>query len=112
VRALVAPGLGLCLWAAAATVAHASEVSDLFSDKCEVCHGENGKGQTRMGKKFHSPDFTSAKWQAKTSDEAARHTIEDGVVIDGQVRMPPWKEKLTPQQITDLIKYARSFGKH
>lgn len=111
-RASVALGLGLGLWAAGATAARASEVSDLFSDKCGVCHGDNGKGQTRMGTKFHSPDFTSAKWQARTTDEAARHTIENGAVVDGQVRMPPWKEKLTPQQVSDLIKYTRSFGNH
>lgn len=100
-----------CLLAAAATPARASEVADLFSDKCSVCHGDDGKGQTLMGKKFHARDFTAAKWQAKVTDEAIRHTIENGVVVEGQVRMPPWKEKLTPQQISDLAKYVRTFGK-
>lgn len=102
----------LCLWAALGTTARASEVSDLFSDKCAVCHGDDGKGQTRMGKKFHAPDFTEAKWLAKTTEETARHAIENGAMIDGQVRMPAWKEKLTSQQISDLTKYARGLGKH
>ncbi len=109
---LAVVGLSLGLGAAVSTAALASEISDLFSDKCAVCHGDDGKGRTRMGKKFHAPDFTSSKWQGKTTDEEARQTIENGTVIDGQVRMPPWKEKLTPQQISDLLKYARSFGRH
>ena len=100
----------LSLWLAAATVARASEVSDLYSDKCAGCHGDDGKGHTKMGKKYHAPDFTKAKWQAKAKDDELVHVIENGVIEDGKVHMPPWKEKLTPQQVTDLAKFTRSFG--
>jgi mono/diheme cytochrome c family protein len=107
---LFARSLWLCLWAAVATSAMASEATDLYANKCAVCHGDDGKGQTKMGRKFHSPDFTTAKWQAETKDEEIVRAIEKGVVVDGQHRMPAWKGKLTPLQISDLGKLTRTFG--
>jgi mono/diheme cytochrome c family protein len=88
----------------------ANETSDLFEKKCATCHGVDGKGQTKMGKKFHAPDFTGEKWQKETTDKEIQKAIVEGVVEDGKRKMPAWKDKLTPEQIADLGKYARAFG--
>ncbi len=100
-----------CLWALAATAAHASDVPELYANKCAVCHGDDGKGLTRMGKKFHSPDFTAAKWQAETKNEEIVRVIEKGVVVDGQHRMPAWSGKLTSEEIAELGRFVRTFAK-
>ena len=99
----------LCL---VAGLARASETSDLYDKKCSVCHGDDGRGKTRMGKRFHAPDFASAKWQANAKDAELRKVIENGVVEDGVHRMPAWKGKLTPAQIDGLVQLVRGFGKH
>jgi cytochrome c6 len=89
--------------------AAASETSELFEKKCSVCHGVDGKGETKMGKKFHAPDFTGDKWQKETTDKEIQKAIEDGIVEEGKRKMPAWKGKLTPEQITALGQYARAF---
>src|ERR1700730_5038998 len=89
--------------------AAASETSELFEKKCSVCHGVDGKGETKMGKKFHAPDFTGDKWQKETTDKEIQKAIEEGIVENGKRKMPAWKDKLTAEQIADLGKYARAF---
>jgi mono/diheme cytochrome c family protein len=99
----------LVFTALSAVPALASETSDLFEKKCSTCHGLDGKGDTKMGKKFHAPDFTGDKWQKETTDKEIQKAIEEGVVEDGKRKMPAWKGKLTPEQISDLGKYSRTF---
>ncbi len=98
----------LCL---AGAPALASEASDLFAKKCATCHGDDGQGHTRMGKRFHAPDFTAAKFQARATDDKMRQVIQDGVYEDGVHKMPAWKDKLTAAQIDGLVQLVRSFGK-
>jgi mono/diheme cytochrome c family protein len=107
-RILRAATLILCV---ASFAAQASEASDLYDKKCSVCHGDDGQGQTKMGKRFHSPDFTSAKWQAGEKDAELKRVIEEGVVKDGVHRMPSWKGKLTATQIDALVRLVRGFAK-
>ncbi len=89
----------------------AGEAQELYAKKCAGCHGDDGRAHTKMGRKFHAPDFTSTKYQAKTKDAEMRKTIEDGVYEDGVHKMPAWKEKLTGAQIDALVQLARAFGK-
>ena len=104
--------LALALLAPAALASPpACPVPSLYDKKCSVCHGDDGKGQTRMGRRFHAPDFSSSTWQAKAKDATLRQVIEDGAVIDGQRRMPAWRDKLSPKEISDLIHFVRGFGK-
>ena len=62
-----------------------------------------------MGKKFHAPDFTRSGWQEKASNDRMRSAIENGIVEDGQRRMPGWKGKLSPDEIESLVRYVRAF---
>jgi len=67
----------LVFTALSATPALASDTSDLFEKKCAGCNGLDGKGETKMGKKFHAPDFSGEKWQKGTTDKEIQKAIED-----------------------------------
>ncbi|HWE23035.1 MAG TPA: c-type cytochrome [Myxococcales bacterium] len=86
---------------------------EIFSKaKCVLCHGEEGRGDTEKGKKLKAPDFTSSKWFDETTDKEILDTIQKGVKNKkGEVLMPSFKSKLTPEQIKALAGYVRTFHK-
>ncbi len=95
----------------ASGAARASETENLFSDKCANCHGDDGRGRTRMGRKFHAPDFTRKGWQGRTTNRQMRSAILHGITVNGQRRMPGWQGKLAPDQIDALVGYVRRFAR-
>lgn len=83
-----------------APMANASTGQQIFFQHCVVCHGPNGKGTSES-----HPNFTDAAWQAKETDA---ELIE--AVTDGHGKMPAFKEKLTAEQIADVVKHVRSLA--
>ena len=59
-----------------------------WADHCASCHGNNGKGQTELGKRFYprAPDMTLAATQS-LSDGELFAIIENGIRLTG---MPGW----------------------
>ena len=103
----------LALAALFATAARADDldVKELWKEKnCAKCHGNDGMGQTPMGKKNHSPNFTRARWQQRHDDAEIKKAIIEGVVEDGKRKMPAFGSKLSPEQIDALVGHVRSFG--
>jgi mono/diheme cytochrome c family protein len=90
----------------AATGAGAEEAGDIWKAKCKSCHGEDGKGQTKMGLKEKVDDLTDAGWQTRHSDEKIRTVIAEG--SKKNPKMKAFKDKLTPEQIDALVKYVRT----
>ncbi len=80
--------------------------ADIYKAKCKSCHGEDGKAQTKMGKKENIPDMTLPAWQDKKTDAQIREVISEGSKDNS--KMKPFKEKLTPQQIDGLVAYVRA----
>jgi mono/diheme cytochrome c family protein len=81
-----------------------------FGKQCVTCHGPDGKGKTKMGEKLAVKDLTDPKVQAAFTDEVAVKSITDGLKDEktGKVTMPPKKDKLTPDQIKDVVAYVRT----
>ncbi len=77
----------------------------IFSDNCVPCHGEDGTGDTSSGKLLGAANLTTAKIQ-NLSNATLAHAI-----AEGKGQMPPFKSVLTHQQIEDVLKYVREFGK-
>lgn len=48
----------------------ATDVKGLYEKDCHKCHGADGKGETKMGKKLGAKDYSDAKVQAELRDEA------------------------------------------
>lgn len=90
------------LVAGVALPAQAEDAAALYKSKCASCHGADGKGETAIGKKMGVRDFHSPE-VAKMKDA---ELIE--VTTKGKAKMPAYGNKLTAEQIADLVKYVRS----
>jgi cytochrome c6 len=93
--------LGLALLFCTSSFA-ADAGADTFKSKCAMCHGADGKGDTAMGKKMNLRDMGSADVQKQSDDEL------NGIITKGKNKMPVYGEKLSKDQISDLVKYIRT----
>lgn len=89
-------------------IARAVDVKALWEKHCTQCHGPDGKGLTKMGKKLSIRDLTDAKVQGEVSDEQMRRNIKDGVKdATGKIRMKP-AENVSDAEISALVGYVRT----
>jgi len=103
--------LGLAIMAMAAWSARAGDAKTAYEEGCAKCHGADGKGQTKMGQKLGSKDYTDAKVQADLTDAAATKAIKEGFKDkDGKILMKP-SEGLSDDDIKGLVAYMRAFKK-
>lgn len=96
---------------AGAITASAADAKENWEKTCVKCHGEDGKGQTKMGQKLGVKDYTDAKVQADLKDDAAFKSIKEGLKdADGKTLMKP-AEGLSDDEIKALVTQVRSFKK-
>ena len=79
----------------------------LWTKRCSLCHGVDGRAKTEQGRIGKMRDLTSRAWQASHSTSQIREVIEAGVPL---TRMKAYKDKLDPEEIDALIALIRSFG--
>lgn len=91
----------------AASAFAADDTAKLWKAKCASCHGEDGKAQTKQGKAEKIEDMTAAEWQQEWSDEKMKTIIWEG--SKDNKKMKPFKDKLSEQQVDELIKHIRGF---
>ena len=85
-------------------------VAENWENHCTKCHGDDGKGQTKAGKKLKMKDYTDAKVQAELKDDEMVKTINEGVYdAGGKEKMKAYKDELTPAEVKELIEYIRKF---
>jgi cytochrome c553 len=96
---------------AAAAVSQAAPASENWENLCQKCHGADGKGQTKSGKKLGLKDYTDAKVQADMKDDEMVKTITNGATDEktGKERMKAFKDDLSAAEITDLVGFIRKF---
>ncbi len=94
----------------AAWTAQAEDGKALYDQQCAKCHGQDGKGETKMGKKLGAKDYTDAKVQDALKVDAAVKAIKEGLKDGDKTLMKP-AEGLTDDQINGLVAYMRSFKK-
>ena len=89
----------------------AADVKGLYEKDCLKCHGADGKGETKMGKKLGAKDYSDPKVQAEMKDEAGIKAIKDGLKDkEGKVLMKP-AEGTSDEDIKALVTYMRTFKK-
>ena len=64
---------------ATGVVVRAADAKENWTKNCAKCHGEDGKGQTRMGKQAGAKDYTDAKVQEGLKEDAAFKVIKEGL---------------------------------
>jgi cytochrome c553 len=88
----------------------AADVKENWEKSCAKCHGTDGKGETKMGKKLEIKDFTDAKVQADMKDDAMLKAIKEGVKDGEKTRMKA-VEGLSDEEMKALVDYVRKFKK-
>ncbi|HUL52801.1 MAG TPA: cytochrome c [Opitutaceae bacterium] len=96
---------------APALTAFAADAKSNWDDNCAKCHGAEGKGDTKMGKKLNIKDLSDATVQAGFTDAEAFKAIKEGLQDkDGKTRMKAI-EGLSDDDITALVQHVRSLKK-
>src|ERR1043166_8883227 len=102
--------LSLALLAMGALSTRAADAKAIWTKDCAKCHGEDGKGKTKMGEKLGVKDYTDAKVQAEMKDEKMAKVIKEGVKEDDKTKMKGFPD-LSDDEIKSLIAYVRSLKK-
>lgn len=89
----------------AATPAALQEARAHFADHCAQCHGNDGRGQTEMGRSLYprAPDMTLRETQ-KLSDGELFAIIRNGVRLTG---MPAWSGSHSEADDWKLVLFVR-----
>lgn len=91
------------------TFVQAADVETNWKKNCASCHGKDGKGQTKMGKKAGARDYTDPSVQESFTDEEAITATKEGIKKDGKTVMKPYAEKLSDDEIKELVAKIRAF---
>jgi mono/diheme cytochrome c family protein len=103
--------ISLAVFAASALSVSAADAKAIYDKDCAKCHGADGKGATKMGKKLGAKDYTDAKVQAEMKDDEAFKAIKEGLKDKaGKSLMKP-AEGLSDADIKGLVAYMRTFKK-
>jgi mono/diheme cytochrome c family protein len=97
--------------ALSASAAFAASASENWESHCAKCHGADGSGNTKIGKKLKLKDYTDAKSLADASDADLQKAILDGVTKDGKEVMKGFKEELSADDAKALVATVRGFKK-
>jgi cbb3-type cytochrome c oxidase subunit III len=78
----------------------------VFGSKCVLCHGKDGAGLPNWKSKGQ-PDLTSAEWQRSHTDAQISEVVKNG---KGKF-MPPFKAKLSDDEVNAVVAHVRSLAK-
>ena len=82
------------------------DAASLFKAKCAACHAADGSGNTTIGKQMQTPDLRSEEVQKQTDAQ-----LIDATTNGKGKKMPAYKDKLTGDQIKQLVAYIRELAK-
>ena len=95
----------------AAVGAMADDGQTVFNGKCAICHGKDGKGQTKMGGKLGIKDLSDATYMAKFTDAQLLKTLKEGIKDGDKTKMKAYDTILSEDEIKAVIAYVRTLAK-
>ncbi len=78
--------------------------ADVYKAKCATCHGQDGSGNTPVGKSLQVADLRSAAVQSKSDAELIQS------VTEGKGNMPGFKGNITDDEIHAAVRFVRTFA--
>lgn len=89
-------------------IAVAAPVAENWENHCTKCHGADGKGQTKAGRKLKVRDYTDPAVQAEMKDDTMLKAIVEGVTDEkGKEVMKGYKEELSAEEMAELVTFIR-----
>jgi mono/diheme cytochrome c family protein len=108
-KTLISAAIALAIWIPAARPATPAEN---WTKLCASCHGKDGAGHTKAGKKLGVKDLTAADHQKTFSDDDAFNSLKNGLKgDDGSSKMKPFADKLSDDDIKAIVAYVRTLAK-
>lgn len=93
---------------AVAGAARGADGGELFTKNCRACHGEDGKGNTAMGRKSGIKDLKTSK----LTPEEIRNQIKTGKKEPNQgAKMPAFEGKLNEDEIEAIAGFLLELRK-
>ena len=101
-----------------AATADLSAGAHIFAEHCASCHGSDGKGGGTMVhflatvRRANLPiDLTNASaMRAWTDDQLTAVIANGGKAMGGSTLMPAYQDRLSAEQIANLVAYLRSLS--
>ena len=101
--------LTLSLSAIAVTFVAAADAEANWKEYCSRCHAKDGSGNTKPGRKLKLKDYRDAAVQAEMTDESIIKFMLEGVTTDrGKEEMPSYTEKMTRDEMDEMIPFIRA----
>jgi len=76
--------------------------ADIYANNCSRCHGTDGRAQTPKGRQVGAVDLTSDEWTPNEPRDIR-------LVTKGRGSMPSFKNRLTADEITSVVRYIVRF---
>jgi len=97
-------GILLCTIAIASACAE-QRAAGVYKTNCAPCHGAAGDANTPAGKAFKVPSFSS--------EDVLKEPDANLMAIakEGKGKMPAWHDKLSEDQLKDLIAFIHTLQK-
>ncbi len=89
----------------------AADAAALWRKDCAACHGVDGRGDTKEGRKLYVSDVTDAAFQAKFTDEEAAKSIKLGLKDAKEKVIMKAISGVSDNDIKALVTYVRSLKK-
>jgi len=105
-------GSAASIFLLAASAGYAADTPAAWGANCAACHGADGAGHTKAGKMLGAKDLTDAAYQKTFSDDEAAKALKEGLTdASGKVKMRPFADKLSDDDIKTLVAYVRTLAK-
>lgn len=88
----------------AATIDEVARARANFAQHCEGCHGPNGEGG------LAKVEDKQIKVPSLKANHAIKHTDDEltKIITGGEEEMPSFKDKLSAEEITQLVRFVRT----
>ena len=91
-------------WAFPARAQENDSGAGSYKEKCAICHGADGSGNTPVGKSLKSADLRTPEVQKKSDSTLAEF------IAAGKGNMPSFKASTSDDEIRALVAHLRTFA--